>query len=341
MATFTIASKSAKSPVVGTDEVLIQETGGGTVKKSILSVLADYVLKTITGLTDKPTPVTTDIFAIQETGGTVKKLTLANLWAYLLGLIRNIILVPVTVGKTVSYVILDTDGYAYIENDTTGGDITTTLPLGANNVGRKIRIANVKGGTNKVIIVPNATDANKLTNDGLNVYWLPKIGDYLTVQWSATSGFWEVIDEKVTSQLRLNTYAGHGSTDTKIVRFTNVVENIGNMFSENHTSGYSANAKGLEITINRSGRYSFDFCYHSVAGTDSHFGFSLNSSQLTTALDGITITDIVSMATAASNTTGQDSVNIYLPKGAIIRFHDNGLIPATAGFCRASVTFVR
>ena len=56
-----------------------------------------------------------------------------------------------SIGKTASYAILDTDNYSRIACDTTGGDITITLPLKGNNIGRRIEIANVKGGTNNVI----------------------------------------------------------------------------------------------------------------------------------------------------------------------------------------------
>ena len=68
-----------------------------------------------------------------------------------------------TVLKSSSYAITDSDGYARIEVDTTSGDITITMPLMANNRGRRIEIANIKGGTNKVIIAPHASDSSKLS----------------------------------------------------------------------------------------------------------------------------------------------------------------------------------
>ena len=236
------------------------------------------------------------------------------------------------VGKTSSYVITDTDGVKRVEVDTTAGDVTITLPLLANNIGRRIEIANVKGGTNKVIISPNATDANKLSSDALDVIWLSKVGDYAIFQASSTSGYWEIVGESITSQLRLNTYAGYGSTDNKIMRFTNVVENVGNMFSENHVSGYNSNAEGLKLTINRSGKYAISYTLTSGSSAAVYGGLSLNSSELTTNVDTITTADRVCMVFGPSgNYTIFTSWTGYLEKNDFICPHSRGVaIGATA-----------
>jgi len=201
--------------------------------------------------------------------------------------------------------------------------VTITLPLKSTNVGRIIQIANVKGGTNKVIISPNATDANKLSNDGLNAIWLPKIGNYVVFQESANSGFWEIVNERISSQLRLDTYAGYGSTDTKIMQFTNIDDNYGNMFTHNHGS-YGVH--GLDITIARSGKYSFSFS-HYFPGSD-YFGFTLNSAQLTTGILSVTIGTILAIA-GSDNIAGCASWSGYLVKGSIVRPHTNGGTGAT------------
>lgn len=233
-----------------------------------------------------------------------------------------------TVLKTSSYTVTDSDNVKRIESDTTSGDNTYTLPLMANNRGRRIEIANIKGGTNKVIIVPNATDANKLSNDGLNAIWLPNIGDFVVFQESVNSGYWEIVNERITSQLRLNTYAGYGSTDTKIMRFTNVVENVGNMFSENHVSGYSGNAKGLEITINRSGRYGISYDMAASSGSSNANGLSINSNQLTTNIYSITASNVLNIGQGAVTTAfATCTVSMYIKKGDIVRAHADGGVP--------------
>jgi hypothetical protein len=243
------------------------------------------------------------------------------------------------VGKTSSYVITDTDAAKRVEVDTTAGDITITLPLLANNTGRRIEISNVKGGTNKVIISPNATDANKLSSDALDVIWLTKVGDYAIFQASSTSGYWEIVGESITSQLRLNTYAGYGSTDNKIMRFTNSVENVGNMFSENHSTGYNSNAEGLEIMINRSGKYELSFsCGGPVGGMN--LGLSLNSSQKTTAIDSISIADILKYTLTTTTGISSCTLVLYFTKGDIICFHADSGIPAVSSRCFAEVSYL-
>jgi len=266
-----------------------------------------------------------DYFELQENAGTSKK----TMWSTIRDTLASFIGVSSTVYKQASYAILDGDGYGRIEVDTTAGAATITLPLMANNIGRKITIAFVKNDASAdvVTVSPHATDANKLSNDGLASIILPKVGNYVSLVQSSNSGFWEITDERITSQLRLNTYAGYGSTDNKIMRFTNVVENVGNMFSENHVSGYSSNDKGLEITINRSGRYGVVFGNAVSAAYDS--GLSINSNQLTTSITSITIAHRLDVD-GGSSISGSCSSVMYFNKGDIIRPHTDGQAGAAA-----------
>jgi len=261
-----------------------------------------------------------DYFELQENAGTSKK----TMWSTIRDTLASFIGAGSTVYKEASYAILDGDGYGRIEVNTTAGAATITLPLMANNIGRKITIAFVKNDASAdvVTISPHATDANKLSNDGLASIILPKVGNYVSLVQSSNSGFWEITDESITSQLRLNTYAGYGSTDNKIMRFTNVVENVGNMFSENHASGYSGNAKGLEITINRGGKYSFEFIHGVVSSFYS--GLSLTSNQLTTTIESITESDKILVLRGAAALNVLVSTTVYFKKGDIIRPHTSG-----------------
>ena len=288
------------------------------------------IYKTIDDITRTKTSVDgTERIPARDSSGDFK-ITVANF--------QSSLTAPSTYFTDASYVVLDDDNYERIEVDTTSGDITITLPLKANNLKRRIEIANVKGGTNKVIISPNATDANTLSGDALAAIWLPKIGDFVTFQESAGSGYWEIVNERITSQLRLNTYAGYGSTDIKIMRFANVVENIGNMFSENHVSGYSGNTKGLEITINRSGRYSFCFNFRNTSAT-AYSGLSLNSTELTIDCVSINIINRLTLMFNFADTITCNSIAIYLKKGDIIRPHTNGAVSAVASQSSFSATY--
>jgi hypothetical protein len=223
-----------------------------------------------------------------------------------------------------NYAMTETDGYRNIFVYANTADVTITLPKKSLNLNRPVRVVYVKGGTYKVIVNPHADDANTLSGDGMASMWLAKVGDYVEYIESADTGFWEVVNERITSQLRLDTYAGYGSTDNKIMRFTNVVENIGNMFSENHVSGYSSNAKGLEITINKSGKYAFHFSTR-ILGTIGGLGLTKGSSQLTT--DIISITSSSTRIAVVINATGlslQVSFIGNLMKNDIIRPHTSG-----------------
>ena len=240
---------------------------------------------------------------------------------------------PITAYKQATYPITDTDGLQVIEVDTTAGAVTITLPLMANNLGRQIRIQFVKNDASLdvVTISPHTTDAGKLSNDLLASIILPKVGDFIVVQQSVNSDCWEIVNERITSQLRLDTYAGYGSTDTKIMRFTTVTENFGNMFSENHVSGYSGNAKGLEITINRSGRYAF---IHSgvESGTAAFYGLSLNSAQRTTDVTSITANTICSISFGSATAGIVMAYTAYLKKGDIMRPHSTAIAPGNIFF---------
>lgn len=259
------------------------------------------------------------------------KITIQNLVASIIN--------PVAVTEiTANYDILDDDNFGRFEVDTTSGDITIKLPLKSNNLGREIEISHI-AGTNKIIIQPHATDTNTLTNDALGVMWLPKIGNHIKFKESQNSGYWEVLSEAITSQLRLNTYAGYGSTDNKIMRFTNSVENVGNMFSENHSTGYSSNAKGLEITINRSGNYAFMFQHRSSA-SNAYYGLSLNSNRLTTDIISITRADALSYDFSAADTIKVHSINMYFKKNDVIRYHTQGVVPAIPAQCSMLASYL-
>lgn len=244
-----------------------------------------------------------------------------------------------TVKKTANYVILDDDGYTRIECDTTAGDMTITLPTKDDNLRRQIEIA-VIAGANKVIIAPDSADASTLSNDGLAAMWLPKIGDLIKFQESADSGKWDIISERITSSLYLTSYAGYGSTDTKIMRFTTAVVNIGNMFGENHSTGYASNADGLEITANRSGRYSFNYTSIGPAAGSLNIGISLNSNQLTTNIETITEAHKLTITYIPATLCYSTTIVKYLNKGDVLRPHCDGAVPTSAGFSKVLVEYL-
>jgi hypothetical protein len=123
----------------------------------------------------------TENLYVQEAGTpfTVKRLLLNTIKAWVASSGIS------TVYKQSSYAILDADGYSRIEVDTTSGAVAITLPLMANNRGRRIEIAFVKNDASLdvVTISPHATDANKLSNDLLGSMILAKVGDFIVADY--------------------------------------------------------------------------------------------------------------------------------------------------------------
>ncbi len=129
------------------------------------------------------------------------------------------------------------------------------------------------------------------------------------------------------SMVRLHTGNGHGSTNNKIRRFSTVVTNTGNAIT------YADSATdGASFTINEDGLYSMS--YSDQASSDSQFfGFSLNSTQLTTSIYTINAADRLAHTQISDITFGSNS-NVswqgLLQKGDIIRPHESGSLSSVA-----------
>lgn len=121
------------------------------------------------------------------------------------------------------------------------------------------------------------------------------------------------------SQVRVRGSNGYGSTNTKIHRFSTVIENAGTDIS------YADSVTdGATFTVNVSGRYAIS--YGQSATSDTFDGLSLNSSQLTTDLYLITAADIlVLMQIHVMDEFDACSWTGYLNAGDVIRAHSNGV----------------
>lgn len=235
--------------------------------------------------------------------------------------------------KLTDYTILDNETSYIFMLTGASTNSTFTLPTLADNLGKKIRLIN-----NDSTYVLTVAGEGSETIEGCASLQLPKRYNFIEV--IATSAGWIILDESITSQLRLNTYAGYGSTETKIMRFTNVVENVGNCFAHNHVSGYNSNAEGLKITINKTGKYSFSFTLHPTGATNN-LGLSLNSAELTTNIEAITVATRLTMAQALTNVPNSVSIGLYLKVGDIIRPHSiGGAVTTYAANCMFSATYL-
>ena len=305
----------------------------------------------IDSYTAKTTLVDSDQFILQETtAGTTKK----TLWSSIKATLKTYFdtvyqpLGAALVTKEIdngdsTYAITDADmtSYDMLEVNTTDGAVILTLPDRATNNGKRIKIKHSIQDASLDIVTVNAAGTDKITADEMTSIILPKVGNYIEVFASSVTGTWEILDESIASDLILSVYAGYGSTDNKIMRFTNAVENNGNMFSENHSTGYDSDAEGLEITIQRSGRYAFLFYYY--MNSSAHYsGITKNSTQLTTAFQSTTVATRMVGGWGSSTylTMIISSVTVDLKKGDILRPHTSGAAPEAAHDEKFYVTYL-
>jgi len=114
---------------------------------------------------------------------------------------------------------------------------------------------------------------------------------------------------------RVQTANGYGSTNTKIRRFTTVLENTG-IYVDSATLG-------AKFTIPVDGKYFIGYADQFNVG--SSFGVSLNSTQLTTSINAITQADILmGSATSAGDYSNTVGVCVNLLAGDVIRPHTAG-----------------
>lgn len=118
--------------------------------------------------------------------------------------------------------------------------------------------------------------------------------------------------------IRLNTPSGHGSTDTKIRKFTAVVTTTGASISYSNTT-----TVGTLLTINTAGGYAFIYSEEGNSGAPL-FALSLNSANRTTDPQSLPAAELLVLGNVG---TGNDRKAIswtgYLQAGDIIRPHTN------------------
>jgi hypothetical protein len=122
------------------------------------------------------------------------------------------------------------------------------------------------------------------------------------------------------SEIYVTGGSGHGSTNTKIRRFTTAVVSLG---SDITNSGDSATL-GHSFTINTAGTYAITYCDAS-ATQGHHSGVSVNSNQLTTSIGSITDANRVAFAIEyIANYSVCAHANLNLSVGDVVRAHNEG-----------------
>lgn len=119
--------------------------------------------------------------------------------------------------------------------------------------------------------------------------------------------------------LTLNDTNGHGSTNTKIRRFSTTLESSGAGIFEYADSA----TDGMAITVLKAGIFSIH--YTDVFNTAGHFGLSKNSSSLTTNVYDLTAAERLNLSITQQNGRGMGiSWEGPLEVGDVIRAHTSG-----------------
>lgn len=185
-------------------------------------------------------------------------------------------------------------------------------------------IAAITTGTGGVVTTADASGNLSLLSGVNTVVAVTSAGATVTGTLAATgavSGTTGTFTGAVTTPLsyvRVNTANGYGSTNTKIRRFTTTVNSAG----VDITYADSATLGGT-FTINTAGVYSVSYSDQFTVATDS--GISIDSTQLTTGIGGITVANILSIGTSTGSTYGVvASATFYSAAASVIRAHTGG-----------------
>ena len=168
------------------------------------------------------------------------------------------------------------------------------------------------------------TDGNATSSSGLGLlfkFTVPISG------WEATSKNIVTPVKAGTEYYQADTSTAHGSTNTVIPVFDNERKNT---ISKTGTIANTA-ADGFSFTALKRTRMSVS---GTADATGSEAGWSIDSSQLTTAISSITITDRVALGAVGTtaNESLQSTWNGILEVGEVLRFHSAGAVSNSAGY---------
>jgi hypothetical protein len=158
-------------------------------------------------------------------------------------------------------------------------------------------------------LADNTTNDVSTTKHG----FAPK-GTNTTTKFLRDDGTWANIAH---SEVWLQQGNGSGSSSTKIRRYTTTITNTGSDIT------YADSATlGATFTINTTGLYHISRGDGNT-GAAVHLGFSVNSAQLTTAVQSCTASTILAAcATASAGSLAYIADTVYLTAGDVVRAHD-------------------
>lgn len=124
--------------------------------------------------------------------------------------------------------------------------------------------------------------------------------------------------EAPNSEVHVYEANGHGSTNTKVRRFSSIGKNVGTdvTYTDSATDGAS-------FTINSDGIYAINYSDR-ASGSNFTIGISKNSSQLTTNINAINDADKMDITFGASGYHFRCATTLRLEAGDVIRPHTDG-----------------
>lgn len=197
-----------------------------------------------------------------------------------------------------------------------------TIPSGAQRTVVFDGILTLVNGAN--LILPTGANITTAVGDSMIVRG-DSTGVARVVSYQTASGRALAVSPLGDHEIVVHTGNGYGSTNTVIRRFTTTLTSVGTAIT------YADSATlGSTFTINETGLYSIYYA-DDTAGSSIGWGISLNSAQLTTAIQSIAIaTRLAGPANTGSGSALSGLCRIVkLTAGDVIRAHTNGAATPT------------
>jgi hypothetical protein len=204
----------------------------------------------------------------------------------------------------------------------TSGTFSQTLDAAAT-LGENWSITYYNSGTGVITLDPDGSElidgaSTKTVPQGHIVFISCTGTAFKTIVQAAPAGDHSVV---------VTTGNGHGSTNTKVRRFTTTLSSTGTSITY-----ADSGTLGATFTINSAGLYEIHTS-DLISGSNTLFGASVNSSELTTAIQAITAANRLAVSqTPGSSLMSAVTVTARLSAGDVVRPHTDGTPNSTDAY---------